>query len=219
MAVKAPRRVKSQNTRKKIFDAAARLLKKHGEDYLTIANICDEAGISKGTFFYHFNSKEDLMLYDLQGGCDIFAAEPDGDAVKRAGDDVYLLVLYLYQEYLDYCQSMGIDFVSNYYQSKNKALDARSVMGTPDTMNFLLKACAEGLLTAQKAGFVREDWSANDISYDCCSVIKGCVFEWCITDGAIDLNAHAEHMLHAYFTNVVTGRYREAFPFTEPPMA
>lgn len=219
MAVKAPRRVKSQNTRKKIFDAAARLLEKHSEEYLTIANICDEAGISKGTFFYHFNSKDDLMLYYLQEGFDNFVADYREDAIKRAGDDAYLLVLYLYQEYLDYCQSMGIEFVSNYYQPKNKALDARGSMATPDTMNSLLKACMEGLLKAQRAGYVREDWSANDISYDCCSVVKGCVFEWCLTNGAIDLKAHMEHMLYAYFTNVVTASYRETFPFVEPPMA
>ena len=66
MPINAPRRVKSQKTRKKIFDAAAKIIKEHGEDYLTIANICEEAGVSKGTFFYHFNSKEDLMLYYLE---------------------------------------------------------------------------------------------------------------------------------------------------------
>lgn len=219
MAVKAPRRVKSQNTRKKIFDAAAQLLKEHGEEYLTIANICDAAGISKGTFFYHFNSKEDLMLYYLQEGFDNFIEEHDVSAVERAGDDAYLLVLYLYQEYLAYCESMGIEFVSNYYQPKNRALDARGVMGTPDTMNFLLRSCTEGLLAAQRNGYVRDDWSANDISYDCCSVIKGCVFEWCVTGGAIDLKAHAAHMLHCYFTNVVTPKYLGTFPFTEPPVA
>lgn len=219
MAIKAPRRVKSQNTRKKIFDAAASLMKQHGEDYLTIANICEEAGISKGTFFYHFNSKDDLMLYFLQEGFDSFIEEHDGNAAAQAGDDPYLLVFLLYKEYLDYCLSMGLEFVSNYYQPKNKALDARAAMGTPDTMNSLLRACTEGFAKAQGAGLMRSDWSAADIAFDCCSVIKGCVFEWCITDGAVDLVAHAEHMLHAYFANVVTDAYRARFPFDEPPLA
>lgn len=219
MAIKTPRRVKSQNTRKKIFDAAAQLMKKHGAEYLTIANICEEAGISKGTFFYHFNSKEDLLLYFLQEGFDDFIASHDGRAVTEAGDDPYLLVLLLYKEYLDYCQSMGLQFVRAYYQPTNHALDARGVMGTPDAMNFLLRACAERFTKAQDEGLLRTDWSANDISYDCCSVIKGCVFEWCVTDGAIDLLAHAEHMLYCYFSNVVTEAYRERFPFPEPPLA
>lgn len=219
MAVTAPRRVKSQKTRKKIFDAAASIIKEHGEEYLTIANICEVAGVSKGTFFYHFNSKEELMLYYLEEGLDSFIEEHDSNIVQRAGDDAYMLVKSLYREYLEYCQSMGIEFISSYYQPKNKALDARNAMGTPDTMNFLLRACTEGIARAQSKGYVRSDWSAADISYDCCSVIKGCVFEWCLADGGFDLLAHADHMLHIYFNSVVTDAYREQFAFDEPPIA
>ena len=219
MPINAPRRVKSQKTRKKIFDAAAKIIKEHGEDYLTIANICEEAGVSKGTFFYHFNSKEDLMLYYLEEGLDEFIEEHDSGIVERVGNDAYALVSGLYREYLEYCLSMGIEFISSYYQPKNKALDARNVMGTPDTMNFLLRACTEGIARAQSEGLIRGDWSAADISYDCCSVIKGCVFEWCLADGSIDLVAHAEHMLHIYFNSVVTDESRARYSFNEPPLA
>lgn len=219
MAIQAPRRVKSQNTRKKIFDAAAKLLREHGEDYLTIANICETAGVSKGTFFYHFNSKEDLMLYYLEEGLDSFIEEHDGSIVEECGSDACQLISRLYRQYLEYCQATGIEFISNYYQTKNKALDARSVMGTPETMNSMLRSCTEGLRNAQKEGLIRQDWSAEDMSFDCCSVVKGCVFEWCLSDGAVDLLAHADHMLHCYFTNIVTDEYRKRFPFEEPPMA
>lgn len=219
MAIQAPRRVKSQQTRKKIFDAAAKLLREHGEDYLTIANICETAGVSKGTFFYHFNSKDDLMLYYLEEGLDTFIEEHDASIVEEAGDDACLLIWRMYHLYLEYCKQTGIEFISNYYQTSNKALDARSVMGTPDTMNNMLRTCTEGLRRAQANGYVRKDWSAEDMSFDCCSVVKGCVFEWCLSNGAINLLAHAQHILYCYFANIVTEAHRERFGLEEPPMA
>lgn len=212
-----PKNAQSQKTRKKIFDAAASLMKEYGEDYLTIANICEKAGISKGTFFYHFNSKDDLMMYYLKEGFDDYVVSHR--TLDEAGEDIFELVVQLYEDYLDYCQEAGIDFISNYYVPKNKALDARGSMGSRETMNLLLKANVDGFEAAQKSGYVRTDWSAEDMAYDCCSIIKGCVFEWCVTDGRIDLIAHMKHMLYAYFANVVTDLYREKFPHDEPPMA
>lgn len=212
-----PRRVRSQDTRKKIFDAAATLLKKHGEDYLTIANICEQAGISKGTFFYHFNSKDDLMLYYLQEGFDSFVISRNH--ITQAGSDIYKLVSLLYEDYLEYCKDAGIEFITNYYTPKNKALDARSSMGTPDTMNMLMRACLEGFSKAQQEGYIRSDWQAIDMAFDCCSLAKGCVFEWCLTNGTIDVNAHMQHILAIYFNSIVTDKYRKEFPHEEPPCA
>ncbi|WP_270295786.1 TetR/AcrR family transcriptional regulator [Eggerthella sinensis] len=217
MAGAAPRRVKSKQTRKKIFEAAAAILKERGEDYLTIANICEQAGISKGTFFYHFNSKDDLMLYYLQEALDDYIIS--SKHVEEAGDDIYLKVLYLYEDYLAYCEDAGIDFVSSYYTPKNKALDARrGMMSAPDAMNLTLRECAEGFARAQEKGYVRSDWSVEDLSLDCCSVVKGVVFEWCLSDGTIDQYAHLRHMLYAYFQNVLTDAYRSDFPHDEPPV-
>lgn len=217
MAPSTTRRVKSKQTRRKIFDAAQTIVKEQGEEYLTVANICKEAGISKGTFFYHFNSKDDLMLYYLQEGLDEFIIARKH--LEEAGDDIYLKVLYLYEDYLAYCQEAGIEFVSSYYSPRNKALDARRSMGTTEAMNLTLKECTKGFHEAQKQGYVRSDWSASDMSFDCCSVVKGVVFEWCLSDGEIDAVAHMKHMMHCYFANVVTDKYRAEFPHEEPPLA
>lgn len=209
------RRVKSQQTKRKIFDAAARLMRSKGEDYLTIANICAEAGVSKGTFFYHFQSKDDLMQYYLREGLDDFSSEHE--SAIEAGDDPYLQVLALYDGYVQYCQSAGIEFVSSYYTPKNKALDSHASMGTPDTMNTILRASVDSLSRAQAAGYVRQDWNATDMAFDCCSVVKGCIFEWCLSDGRADLMGRVRHMLSIYFNSVVTDAYRERFAFAPEP--
>jgi len=41
---------------------ASELISKHGYDATSIADICTTAKISKGTFYYHFTSKQELFM-------------------------------------------------------------------------------------------------------------------------------------------------------------
>ncbi len=47
-------------TRQKLLKAATALMLKQGFNATTIDEICDEAGLTKGSFFYHFEDKKDL---------------------------------------------------------------------------------------------------------------------------------------------------------------
>ena len=57
---------KSRETREKIFQAAKRILQKKGYEELSIKNICEEAGVSNGSFYHHFKTKDDLLSYLLR---------------------------------------------------------------------------------------------------------------------------------------------------------
>lgn len=50
-----------QNTRGRILEAAEKLMIANGVRNTTLAQIAEEAGISKGTLFYHYASKNDLI--------------------------------------------------------------------------------------------------------------------------------------------------------------
>ena len=58
-----PRRVRlaPDARRSQILDAAQALFVARGWDAVTIADVLDEAGISKGGFYHHFAAKEDLL--------------------------------------------------------------------------------------------------------------------------------------------------------------
>lgn len=78
------------NTREKILDAAQQLLLEHGYGGTSIDQVITSAGITKGAFFYHFKSKNDLaqalldryiqlddaMLHDLVGRAEKLSHEP-----------------------------------------------------------------------------------------------------------------------------------------------
>lgn len=52
---------KSMETRGKILDATERLLSEYDFKYLTVRNICAEAGAAYGSFYHHFQNKENLL--------------------------------------------------------------------------------------------------------------------------------------------------------------
>ncbi len=53
---------RSRETRAKLISAAVDLWREHGFDETTVAEVCDAAGVSKGTFYFYFPRKEDLLL-------------------------------------------------------------------------------------------------------------------------------------------------------------
>src|SRR5687768_7529811 len=46
----------------KLIDAAVKLVLKQGYSATTVDQICAEAGVTKGSFFHYFSSKEDICL-------------------------------------------------------------------------------------------------------------------------------------------------------------
>lgn len=57
---------RSNETRQSILNAAVRRFSADGYKAASVDNICEEAGVSKGAFYYHFDSKRALFLALLQ---------------------------------------------------------------------------------------------------------------------------------------------------------
>jgi TetR/AcrR family transcriptional regulator, transcriptional repressor for nem operon len=64
----------------KFLDAALQVIRAKGYSATRIEDVCDGAGLTKGSFFHHFDSKEDLALaaaeYFAEGAAAVFAMAP-----------------------------------------------------------------------------------------------------------------------------------------------
>jgi len=66
---------RAEETRASILDAGASAFAEQGYDGAGVAEICQRAGVSKGAFYHHFSSKQDLFLELFQR----WLAEVDGE--------------------------------------------------------------------------------------------------------------------------------------------
>ena len=110
---------KSKETKARIFHAAKTILQKQGYDQLSIKNICDEAGVSNGSFYHHFKTKDDLLSYYIEEQPSI---NPDLLDTPEDADEAKIGIIHVYLNYAQYCRELGVEFMSNYYTPRNQAV-------------------------------------------------------------------------------------------------
>ena len=186
----------SNNTdaKKRITRAAAELISSGGIQAVTVRNVVRRSGLSTGTFYHHFANKDDLLMYFVktESFCDKKLKSP----IKNISDRIIELYMCLIDRY----KELGLDFMKCFYTTDNKALCAYMGEETgeflPDTVMF---RCEEEIKKAIAAGILKPETDAHLISRDICTIVKGCVFEWCLSDGGTDLCKCMKRILKNYF--------------------
>jgi len=129
----------------RFLDAAMRVLRSKGYTATRIEDICDEAGLTKGSFFHHFETKEDLAL----AAADHFAAFADRAfataSYQKIGDPLDRLL-----GYVDFRRSILVGDLPDY-----TCLLGTMVQEVYDTHPAIRVAC-ERHITAHAATLVRD---------------------------------------------------------------
>ena len=63
-------------------------------------------------FYHHFKTKDDLLSYYIEEQPNI---NPDLLDIPRSADEVKSAIVYVYLNYVHYCQELGVEFMANYY--------------------------------------------------------------------------------------------------------
>lgn len=182
---------KSLETKTKIFQAAKRILKKSGYENLSIKNICEEAGVSNGSFYHHFKTKDDLLSYYIEEQPVI---SPEHLELPSDAEEAKNAIIYVYINYVHYCKELGIEFMSNYYTPKNQSLNPLIRTERPYpivTVHDYLKKCLD-------AGIIRLNHSLGKVTTDIRMLVIGNVFEWCLKQGKADFEGNMKRSLETY---------------------
>ena len=187
--------LKSQETKAKIFRAAKHILQKKGYEQLSIKNICEEAGVSNGSFYHHFKTKDDLLSYYIEEqpriNPNLLDMPADADEAKQA-------IIYVYLNYVHYCQKLGVEFMANYYTPKNQSLNPLIWSERP----YPIVTVSDYLRKAIDAGVVSPSVELNDIATDIRMIVIGNVFEWCLKDGKTDFEGNMKRSLQVYLDGI-----------------
>ena len=187
--------LKSKETKEKIFRAARHILQKKGYEELSIKNICEEAGVSNGSFYHHFKTKDDLLSYYIE---DQPSINPDLLDLPRDSREAKETIIYVYLNYVHYCQELGVEFMANYYTPKNQSLNPLIRTERPYpilTVHNYLEKCIQ-------AGIVSPRLSLEDITTDIRMIVIGNVFEWCLKTGDADFEGNMKRSLRVYLDGI-----------------
>ena len=189
---------KSRETKEKIFQAAKRILQKKGYEELSIKNICEEAGVSNGSFYHHFKTKDDLLSYYIEDQPKI---DPDLLELPDNVEGVKAGIIQVYMNYAKYCRELGVEFMSEYYDTKNQALNAAIRMERPYPIITVQKYVEK----AEQAGVVSLNVSIEEFTTDIRMIVIGNVFEWCVKHGEADFEGNMSRSLGKYLDATLCG--------------
>ena len=188
----------NNNSREALINAAARIISREGTNNLTVRTICQEANLSIGTFYHFFSDKNDLIMTFITEPSfnNIELAEPLSNIAERIAELYKILI----QRYMKF----GREFVKSFYNPCNKILSA--YMGEHDNKflsGSIMERSEHELNNALEAGFINDKINVHLIASDICTIVKGCVFEWCLCDENINVYDLTSRIIANYMYNYI----------------
>ena len=107
-----------EESKQLIINAAVKLISKKGADFITVRNVCREADIGTGTFYYHFKNKDDLLMYFLR------EISFEKCKLQASPEQIAERIAELYMHLIDRYMELGPDFMKSFYSTGNRSLSA-----------------------------------------------------------------------------------------------
>ncbi len=191
----------SQNSKQILIDAAVKLIKEQGADFITVRKLCSEADLSVGTFYHYFKDKDDLLMYFIQEisfkDCVLLN---DISCITQRIIELYMKLVKRYME-------LGVDFMKCFYTTSNKSLSAYlSEIDRGFSEGAVMARCEKELSKAQAEGYILKEADTHHMTSDICTIVKGCIFDWCLTGGKSDLKENVDRIVKAYFLSYTTDK-------------
>ena len=195
---KSGRPSKSENNRACkdiILSATIELIQSIGADAVTVRKVCEKADVSIGTFYHYFQDRNDLMM--------AFVREEsfDGFELLTQSKDMAGRQTELYMHLISRYQALGRDFMKQFYTTDNQALSAYMDEADGTFADGTVMARSETELgLAREQGYMLSNMDIHVVAMDICTIVKGCVFEWCLTKGQMDIRETLERIIKGYLT-------------------
>lgn len=196
-----PSKGNERSSRKKIIDTAISIIRENGADALTVRNVCDTAGLSIGTFYHYFRDKDDLMMYFLkETSFDSFRLKTPLSNISGRISELYM---HLIHKYMD----LGLDFMKSFYSTENRSLSAYMGEENGSFAEGSVMAISEKEMSeALDCGIIKPGSDIHLLCIDICTIVKGCVFEWCLNDGKPDIESSLNRILSNYMSNYLVNQ-------------
>ena len=164
----------AQDSKSKLLSAALQVIRTKGYAATTVEDICQHAGVTKGSFFHHFKTKDELALAAIEHWNTMTGAYFASASYHNAKDPLDRLLGYvafrgaiLTGELPDYTCLLGTLVQETY--STHPDIRAACDAGTAAHIAELTR----DIELAKKRYTPRASWSANSVGYFIQSVLQG----------------------------------------------
>jgi len=185
------RKLKAARTKKKIYEAASRLAAEHGIENVSVDAIVEAAGVSKGSFYVYYESKDALTATVVNDYTNKACADYKSFLETHYGCcSVSDTLIQIAEKISDFIESgIGLNNIRALYKARlSKTTAPASETGfTVCCDSELFKLLGELLKRGIERGELREDISADTMAEHLVLAIRGIVFEWCTGYPAFNL--------------------------------
>lgn len=183
------RTIQADTTRQKINEIAISLMEQKGFANTTILEISKTAGVSVGTFYNYFSSKEEIFYDIFKKGDEYFEQTVARNLKNRDGSTADQIVLY-FKYYARFHLKRGFHNVDQLYSTKTRLFIVKGRF-----MQELLKTVIE---KGQTDGEIVSNMTSDEITDFLFVVARGIVYDWCLHDGKYNL----ETKMETYYTRM-----------------
>lgn len=169
------RQLKALETKEKIYKIALELLESDGYENIRIEDICQKAGVSTGTFYNYFKSKNEILQLIYQKG-DTYFEKTVRDAVAELETEEAVVAFFRY--YAQYNVNTGMTTLKQLYNPENEFFTKKRGM-----QHVLQEIIHKGQEENRLSGEV----DADEIVADLFILARGIVYDWCLKNGEFDL--------------------------------
>jgi AcrR family transcriptional regulator len=169
-------------TKNRLFEISIRLFSKFGYEAVTIDDITERAGVSKGTFYTHFDSKDAILVEQFKKIDDAYT-EAFKDTSGMSAKEMLMLLM---KTMCDYCADVcGINVMKIVYMNQI------SLGGRPDILSArnrtfygILEQVAE---KGKKSGEFFNAIDTEEFVMLISRAARALIYDWCLFDGSFDL--------------------------------
>ena len=173
----------------RIVTAAWQLFYEKGYNGTTVDDIIELSGTSKGSFYYYFNTKDELLntlSIILDDNYEVLKTKMDPDM------NCYEKLLYLnYEAHSMMEEKISIDLLASLYSTQLVAQGHRSLLDQNRTYYKLISSVID---EGQKRGEISDEVPVNELVryYSMCE--RALVSDWCLNKGAYSLGGYTKNL-------------------------
>ncbi len=184
------RKIKAQYTKQKIYESAKELFASEHYNDISVDSIVKKAGVSKGSFYVHYASKEALVNFLIED----YVAKIDTDYINfihtfPKETPTEELFLSLIAKITDLLMDIGFDKIQALYQGQiTKNLDTETVTShNREIYKMFSRLLERGI----ERGEFKTDMPLNILTKHLMMAMRGITYEWCIRYPNFDYKTEA----------------------------